>query len=361
VYRLIGAGTSSAALSTRDARFARRHRRLFLEECARTADTVRLTDQQRGSLLAYLAGERADVALIRDLHSRDRLVRARAAASLPLVPTKAARVSLIDALERERSRSVKLFMASALAELGEAFAIPSMIDTLAGEPLRYQRSLWGLLSEFADDLAALLPVLTMRREKEIQLLLIHFAGRYRSPELREYLASRVGDEDRDISHEAFRVLCAAYPGSFDSENYLADDDFFIRNLAAESLGGIPTAHSLVVLFEHLDDALIRRSVILAITAILRVRPQHFRAVMLRCLNEQREAAHGALVEVLSGYVDYLMEKLLSTDAPTIAQVLTEIVRHGKAQELVNFLNRNANEQIERSALEILRGLGIDTK
>ena len=80
-------------------------------------------------------------------------------------------------MEREGSRAVKLFLAAALTELGEALAIPTMIDSLAGEPLRYQRSLWGLLAEFGEELAALLPMLRLRPEKEIQLLLIHFAGR----------------------------------------------------------------------------------------------------------------------------------------------------------------------------------------
>ena len=353
VLRIVEGGAPEPAVSTADERFVRGHRWLFLRECAKASDSVRLSEARRAALSAVLERARLDVTLIRDLHAADRSRRRRAATYLPLVPTRAVRISLIHALEREAARSVKLFLAAGLTELGESLAIPTLIDSLAGEPLRYQRSLWGLLSEFGEDLAALLPILAIRPEKEIQLLLIHFANRYRSAELEAYLVSRVGTEDLDISHAAFRALCAGYPSRIDHSRYLAHDDFLIRNLAAESLGAVPTVHSLSLLFNHLDDRLIRKSVGLAITAILRARPQHFRSVMLRCLNEKRESAHAALIDVLSNYIDYLLEKLLLPDSSIVAEILTEIVRHGRTREIINFLNRNANADIEAGAIRIL--------
>jgi cellulose synthase/poly-beta-1,6-N-acetylglucosamine synthase-like glycosyltransferase len=345
-----------AAIGRAERRFLRRHRWLFLRECAQAADGVRLPEGQRAALSELLEANRVEVALLRDLHSSARYRRMRAASYLPLLSTRAARVSLIHAMERETSRSVKLFLAAALTEMGESLAIPTLIDSLAGEPLRYQRSLWGLLAEFGEQLAALLPILRIRPEKEIQLLLIHFAGRYRSAELESYLLSRVDAKDLDIAHAAFRALCAAYPARIDHARFLAHDDYLIRNLAAESLGAIPTVHSLSLLFNHLEDTLIRKSVILAVTAILRARPQHFRSVMLRCLNERREAARATLLDVLASYVDYLAEKLLSPDSPTVAQILTEIIRHGHARQIINFLNRNRNPDIETRALRLLKSL-----
>jgi cellulose synthase/poly-beta-1,6-N-acetylglucosamine synthase-like glycosyltransferase len=334
----------------------RRRRWLFLRACARASDGVRLPEQGRAALSAVLAAARLDVALLRDLHSADRRRRMRAATYLPLLDTRPVRASLVRAMEVEGSRAVRLFLAAALTELGEPLAIPTLIDSLAGQPLRYQASLWGLISEFGEELAALLPMLRLRPEKEIQLLLIHFAGRWRSGELESYLLSRVDSPDLDIAQAAFRTLCAAYPGSVDHARFLAHEDYLIRSLAAESLGGIPTVHSLSLLFSRLEDRLIRRSVVLAATSILRTRPQHFRSVMLRCLNERRLEAHTALVDVLASFVDYLAEKLLSPDQDTVARILTEIVRHGHARQLVNFLNRNANRDIEARVMRILREL-----
>jgi cellulose synthase/poly-beta-1,6-N-acetylglucosamine synthase-like glycosyltransferase/HEAT repeat protein len=359
VFRLIGGSAPQSRTSAGDRRLLRpasRHRWVFLRECAAVSDAVRLSPEQRGALLTVLEAARMDMALIRELHARSPRRRRRAATYLPLVPTRAARVSLIRAMEQETFRSVRIFLAAALTELGERLAIPTMIDSLAGQPLRYQRSLWGLLSEFREELPALLPILMIRPEKEIQLLLIHFAGRCRSAELESYLVSRVGSEDLDISHAAFRALCAGYASRIDHARFLAHEDFLIRNLAAESLGAYPTVHSLTLLFQRLDDRLMRKSVALAITAILRARPQHFRAVMLRCLNESRETAHAALVDVLANFTDYLMEKLLSPDPSTVAQILAEMVRHGRTREIINFLNRNANPAIEGRAIRILKSV-----
>ena len=356
VLRMAGGGSTRIATGRTERRFLRRHRWLFLRECALASDSVSPPEDRRAALSAAFEASRVDISLLRDLNAKSRLRRIRAASYLPLISTRTARISLIHAMEKEGSHSVKLFLAAALTEMGESLAIPTLIDSLAGEPLAYQRSLWGLLSEFGESLAALLPILRIRPEKEIQLLLIHFAGRYRSTELESYLLAKVDSPDLDIRHAAFRALCAAYPASVDHARFLAHDDHLIRNLAAESLGSIPTVHSLSLLFNHLEDPLIRRSLVMAATAILRARPQHFRSVMLRCLNEKRETARAALLDVLANYVDYLAEKLLSADSPIVAEILAEIIRHGHARQIINFLNRNRNPDIEVQALRIVMAL-----
>ncbi len=345
-----------AAADRSQRRFLRGHRRLFLGECARASDGVAFPEGGRAALRGALEAAGVEKLLLRDLHSPSRLRRMRAAGQLTFLDSRTSRAALLHALEKEGSRAVKLFLAAALTELGVAPAIPTLIDSLAGQPLRYQRSLWGLLSEFGEELAALLPVLRPRPEKEIQLLLVHFAGRWRSAEMEGYLLSRVDSRDLDVAHAAFRALCASYPGAVDHARFLTHEDFLIRNLAAESLGAIPTVHSLSLLFGHLEDPLVHKSVVLAVTAILRARPQHFRSVMLRCLNEKRERARATLLDVLANYVDYLAEKLLSPDSPTVTRILTEIVRHGHVRQLINFLNRNRNPQIEGRLLAILKAL-----
>jgi len=340
-------------LDRRSLRLVRRHRWLFLEECSRTVDAIELTAEQRQALAGLLERNRLQVCLVRDLHSRDRYRRIRAAVFLPLVPSPAVRVSLIRALETEHTRAVKLALCGSLTAVGETAAIPTIIDTLAGEPLRYQRSLWGLLSELGDGLAAYFPVLAPRPEKEIQLLLIHFAARQPSTELRDYLVAHVDSPDLDVAHASFRTLALAYATSIDHERYLTHNDFLIRNLAAESLGSLPTAHSLGLLFRRFDDPLIRKSLSLALSAIVRARPQHLRTLMMRCLNEDRPTARAILVDVLSDYSEYFLEKLLSPQAEMAERLLLEFVRHGKLSELANFLNQNASADIERRALAIL--------
>ncbi len=200
---------------------------------------------------------------------------------------------------------MKLFLAAALAAAGEGAAIPALVDALAGEPAWFQRRIAGIVASLGDELASFVPMLAPRPEKEIQLLLIHAAGRIPSTALRDYLVTRVDSKDRDVAHAAFRALTATYAASVDHARWLVHDDFLVRNLAAESLGGLPTARSIGLLFDAADDPVVRRSVSLAVTNILRARPQHVRTATIRCLNEHRPVAHDVLVDVLAGFVDEL--------------------------------------------------------
>jgi cellulose synthase/poly-beta-1,6-N-acetylglucosamine synthase-like glycosyltransferase/HEAT repeat protein len=337
-------------------RFVHRHRWLFLEECARVADTIAFGAAERAWLHEVLVRTRTDSLLARELSSRAPRRRMRAAMRVPLAATPGLLTALVRALEGETRRSVKLFMAAGLAAAGEGAAVPTLIDALSGEPPWFQRRIAGLLSNLGDEVASFVPMLAARPEKEIQLLLIHVAGRHPSTVLRDYLVARVDSNDRDIAHAAFRALTAAYAESVDHARWLSHDDFLVRNLAAESLGGLPTARSLGLLFEHADDPVVRRSMVLAITNILRARPQHVRTAMIRCLNEQRSTAHAVLVDVLAGFVDDLAARLAGPEEGTAGEIIAEIVRHGRVTELVTFLNRNADRDLEHRVLLLLAEL-----
>ena len=88
-------------------------------------------------------------------------------------------------------------------------------------------------------------MLAARPEKEIQLLLIHFAGRIPRPSCATTWSPGSTRRDRDIAHAAFRALRRRVPRRRSTTpRFLGHEDFLIRNLAAESLGGFPTARSL---------------------------------------------------------------------------------------------------------------------
>ena len=284
-----------------------------------------MSTETRDWLRSTLAWNRIDALLARELTSRNPLRRMRAAARIRLAPQPGLVTALVRAMETERRRSVKLFLAAALASAGEGATIPILVDALAGEPAWFQRRLDGIVAGLGDELASFVPMLATRPEKEIQLLLIHAAGRLPSTVLRDYLVARVDAEDRDVAHAAFRALSAGYATSVDHERWLRHDDFFVRNLAAESLGSVPSTRSLGMLFDAADDPVVRRSVNLAVTNILRARPQHLRTTAIRCLNERRPIAHAVLVETLAGFVPELATGFAEGEEQN-GELLKEIVR-----------------------------------
>jgi cellulose synthase/poly-beta-1,6-N-acetylglucosamine synthase-like glycosyltransferase/HEAT repeat protein len=333
-----------------------RRRRLVLEEAARVADSVSPAGEGRRALERLLVGRRCHARLFRDLRSNNTFRRLRAAALLPLFPSRAVVAPLVTALERERDLSVKLFLAAALARAGDAAAVPTIIDSLKDSPVRYQRAVFGILADFEGGLDDLLPLLTRRREREIKFLLIHLAGRQCPPLLDRYLERLAGESDLDIARAAFRVLSAARAESLDHERYLRHADFLIRNLAAESLGRIPRTSSLALLFDHLDDPVIAKSARLAITALIRARPHFLKIAMHRCLNERRPVARRALAETLAGFADYILGRLARDEEGLAGNLLFEFVRHGKTNEIINFLNRNSDEEIEHRIMEAVKYL-----
>ncbi|MBN2439912.1 MAG: HEAT repeat domain-containing protein, partial [Spirochaetales bacterium] len=353
----LGNHKSKKRMTKQEIRFIRTHKWLFLEECSKISDSIRLTEQQQEIILGILSQHKIDVYLIRDLHSKNQYIRLRAASYLPLLRNPHLCPLLIHTLEREHCRLIKLYLINALSGIGTAHVIiPSIIDSLAGEPLNFQKKIWGLLSELGDDLVDLIPLFKQRTEKEIRLLLIHFAKYYRSGELKTYLESLVDSGDLDIAHEATRVLSTVYVASIDHERYLTHSDFLIRNLVAESLGNLPTDKSLHLLLSYINDPVIRKSARLALTAMIRKQPRHFNTIMIRCIKEENPVAHATLIDVLSQFADYLMEKLLSKDAEMIECLIFEIIQQGKMKDIISFLNRNTNSTIKQNAIKILRWL-----
>lgn len=352
---LAGAAVSSGR-SRRDEAFVRRKKWIFLEETANIADAVVLSDGQRRSLAGLLVRCRVPGRLVRGLRSANRHIRARAAAALAFFRTRPVLALLVKALEVERSYPVKILLAAALAESGDPAVVPTIIDTLKGSPERYQRAVRGIVAEYGDGLDEILPVLTSRPEKEIQMLLIHQAGRNCCPLIEQYVERLSRSADLDVARAAFRVLATVRAGALDHPRYLSHDDFLVRNLAAESLGRLPRTESLALLFEHMDDPVIRKSAALAVTALIRARPHFLKIVMHRCLNERRPNARRVLADVLANFTDYIMGKLHGDDEELAGKVLRALVRHGKTNEIINFLNRNTDVEIETKALALLRAI-----
>jgi cellulose synthase/poly-beta-1,6-N-acetylglucosamine synthase-like glycosyltransferase/HEAT repeat protein len=336
--------------------FLKKQRWVLLQECSRIADSTVLSDAQRGALEELLIRLNIDKKLGRDLGSRNSFVRARAAVYISFVTDKDVKACLVKRLETEPSHAVKLSLVASLATMGVTSAIPTIIDSLKDTPLRYQQAVWGLVAEFGDELEEFIPLLIPRREKEIQFLLIYLAGRYCSTLLCKYIEGLTRSRDLDIARAAFRVLSSPRAATLDYRRYLSHEDFLIRSLTAESLGNVPRTESLAVLFEHLDDGVIRKSAVLAMSSMIRARPSFLRIVMYRCLNERRPNARRALVDVLANFVDYLMGKLDSPDAAMIEQIIVELVKCGKTNDIVNFLNRNANAVIEEKVIAILKSV-----
>jgi len=330
-----------------------RHPLLFAQEYRRLLAVANLPEDQHKTLAFIFDKSRLKAMALRWLKAYNPFKRCQAAFVLSIFPKEMALCPLIQALEKEQNLTVKLFLSFALAELRESAALPTIIDSLKGMPLRYQRAVQSILTDFAEGLAEFVPVLSMRSEKEIKLLLVKLAERLPTVLLTNYLEKILKTEsDLDLIHGAFRVLVKIKPTGLDLKAYLKHSDFLIRNLAAEGLGRLVQLNSLAILFEVIDDPVIRKSAALALSSLVRAQPHFLRIIMYRFLNENRHQAQTVLADVLAGFVEYLVVKTLKQEKELALEVLFKLVAFGKTKSIISFLNRNADPEIEKTILAI---------
>ncbi|MBN1647187.1 MAG: glycosyltransferase [Spirochaetales bacterium] len=333
-------------------KFIRKRKWFFLESYMRLCDSIIVPEEQREKIRKTISACRIEAKLLADLKARNEYRSGRAAIYLSLFDPSRIMPALVSALEKKKNPSVKLLIASSMSSFGISVVIPSIIDSLQSSSDYYQQAVYGLLENFEGGIEEFYPLLIQHKQKEIKLLLIHLANRNCPLILRKYLETLVADPDKDIVHRAFSVLSRIQTEKLDHRKYLQHDDFLIRNLTAESLGQIPGTDSLLLLFEFMNDPVIRKSVCLAITAMVRSRPEFLKTVMYRYLNEQRRQASVVLADVLTNFVDYLMGKVIRDDAEIVSSVLVKLIDNNKIKEIINFANRNADSEIQTRLVEL---------
>ncbi len=131
----------------------------------------------------------------RRLRSVFSMRRMEAAVQLGFVGNDAARLTLERALVTERSFPVKLYIANAIADLGDARSIPSLIASLINAHRWYRIRVNALLTDYGIAMQAYLPQLLDRPEAEIKELLLDLAAVHYSSPLKKYLHQLLRDRN----------------------------------------------------------------------------------------------------------------------------------------------------------------------
>ena len=321
---------------------------LFLAEYARLFDTMQPSAEQRQRTLQAVESLHLDVVLMRQLLSRSRYRRCRAASRLAHVDSERVRRALIYALEREPHESVRTYIAFALTRSLNPVVLPVIIDTLSGATLRYQKRVHGLIERFGAELVPYFEVMENRTEPEIRRLFIRVAATQRSARMRGYLERVVKEAEPELSHEAFRVLVGAYSQVMDLEPYLAHHDNLIRNLAVEALGDNPSEQNMERVLPFLTDPSVQKSAIVALSTMTNRMPRLYPILMNGVGIHSNPDIQAGLLEVLANRVEYLLERLIAHDESqtSVSATLARLLEAGYVNAIIGFLNRNEDTQAE---------------
>ena len=318
--------------------------------------THKLQQDSRWRLMELVRDAGLDVYYQKRLTAKTARKRIDAAVHLVALPGEMTNQALELALQNESLLAVKLQLCATLTSLGNSRAIPLMIDTLPGAPQWYRTRVNMMLASFGKDLHDELPNLLSRDETEIHSLLIDFASIYPSQQLKDYLLQQTNSPLRDLAYRATRTIGLYYYHELNKPEFLFHPDPVLRNIVIEALEKIPSRQTIETLLPLLADPRSSDTAVVVISQILQKQPQHLAWIIEVFSRATTNQLRNALAKILSNRIDYLLMQLIVGKNERLRPILTEMIRLGKTNGILGFLNKNRTIEAENSLLELLRPL-----
>ena len=320
------------------------------------SQTHKLYQDSRWRLLEIIRETGLDVYYQKRLTSKTAHKRMDAAVHLFALPGEMTNRALERALQAEPVLSVKLQLCATLTSLGNNRAIPLMVETLPGAPQWYRTRVNMMLATFGKELHDELPNLISRAEMELHSLLIDFASIYPSEQLKNYLLQQTQSSLRDLAYRATRTIGLYYYHELNKPEFLFHPDPILRNIAIEALEKIPGRQTIENLLPLLADPRSSDTAVVVISQILQKQPQHLAWIIELFSRSKTTELSDALAKILSNRIDYLLMQLIVGKNERLRPVLTEMIRLGKTNGIIGFLNKNRTIEAENIILELLRPL-----
>ena len=354
---------------------------------------------------------------IKRLRSLSRLRRKEAAVHLGQLAGPGARTALEKAILQEKNESVRLYMAYALNEIGAPESIPVLVESLLNCGFWYRSKVNMLIASFEESLEAYLPQIIADPRIEIKELIVDFASIYISGQLHTYLTDLIDDAEavikeiplrfgptgvaccanclhgctfdadgrrvcrykglvesdfkcehyqvlpvsinvasryRSLVYKAANILATIYPQYLNDDKYLQADDLELRNIAVASLAHFRTDDILKKLVGFLNDDETARSAIHAIAEIVEKNPEYMNTLVAFFQAQEDGPIKQRLAEILAGKIEYFIMKLTGKNRSTAADIIKQILLLDRSGEIIDFMNKNKDLDLENELIEIVR-------
>jgi len=307
------------------------------------------------------------------LQSPFRLKRIRSAVKLGIIGTRPAKEALEEALNKEKQLPVRLYIANALADIGDATSLPFLVESLLGTKRWYRHKVNMLIADFAGKLQDYLPGLMEREEIEIRELIVDFASLFVSQETKKYIfqlidgftekrqqmvlansPEEVIKEYEQLIYEAAEVAANFYFNDFTADKYLVYPHDAIRNYAVGALAKINSKESFAKLKLLLADEAVAKNALHAMSEIISNDAAYIYVAMDYFANEKDSKIKERLAEALSGKIEYFIMRLSTAEGKKSAEIIKQLVLLGKTSELIGFMNKNKDLDIENELVAIIK-------
>lgn len=309
------------------------------------------------------------------------LKRKAACTYLGLIGSDFARVSLEEALVKEKDLSVKIYVSNALTDIQHSESLRVMIEALLDTNRWYREKAISNILDFGYTVHPyFLELVSSRRLEHIELNL-KYAAENINEDTKKYLFDFMNHFDAlyEASYEAYtktpakqykraylkhdfdellvftcRTLADLYYLDFNKPRYLNHDNHVIRTNAFWALSKDVSASNVKLLIGHLHEAEFEKPLVSVLTKMIESNPK-----MLYVLEAAFEETENAdikrrMAQVFSNRIEYYILKLTTKQSHYAKNILSEIVKIGKINELIGFLNLNTNLDLENVLVEIIR-------
>lgn len=354
---------------------------------------------------------------IKQLRSAFRVRRMEAAVQLGLLASPNGRLALEKTILQEKDYPVKLYMANALADIAEPESIPVLVASLTNTHHWYRSKVNMLIADFGDSFNLYLPQIIDSTKIEIKELIVDFASIYFSEELRSYLIKLVDsleastnelpliygasginccancvhgsrvlidglrlcrlkgpvspdykckhyellpvsinvvDNYRRLVYKAAGVLGTFYPRILNDNKYLNCPDIELQNIAITALANFRTIESINKLISYLINDDTARTAVHSISEIIEKNPEYINTVVDSFNAERDIRIKSRLAEILAAKIEYFIMKLSSRNRNTAAEIIKQILLLNRSSEVIDFLNKNKDVDLENELADIIR-------
>lgn len=389
----------------------------LFESYAAMKQSIALRGKDTNVIVGFIRDKRTEKNNKRRLSSAFSTIRMEAAVSLGVIATEEARILIEKAVIIEKSYPVKIYMANALADIGDARSIPVLVSTLKNAHRWYRDKLNMILSDFGEKLHTYLPNILQNEEIEIKELIVDFSSIYISEQLKVFLLNMIDEMEskivrlegifkdnqekccnnctlggtvlpdnnrlckfngivtpgylckkykgipvsimtitnyKKLVYKAAEVVSQFYFKELDQNKYLASEDPKLRNIAISALSNYNSLENLNRLISYLKVECTERTAINSILQILVRNPGYINVILKKLINESDPGMKVKLAEILSGRIEYFIMKLATRERKMAIDIIKQVLLLGKTNEVIGFLNINKDKDIENELVAIIK-------
>ncbi len=356
---------------------------------------------------------------IKLLTSPFKIKRMESAVNLSHIATDRARIALEAAIRKEKDTPVRLYIANALADIGDRRSIPVLVSTLINNHRWYRSRVNMLLVNFGEGFNAYLPQIINRREAEIKELIMEYASTNFSTQLKDYLINiteqesvnyssskyekmnkidrccgncvngRTSNENGDricsykgivspydsckhfkrlpvsidgnrnrqqLVYDATEILANYYPKVITDGEYINSEDVNIRNIAVKAFSKGNPFECIERLITFLDDQNLASTSVDCIIELIESNPDLIQRIVNEFEKEKNLEVRAHLGYILSHKIEYFIMKLNTKEKKSSREIIEQVLLLNRTSGIIDFMNKNKNIEIENELILIIKNV-----